>query len=70
MPQTREVRTSQIQQHPEHTADAAAASHNKAPHLSAHEETVQAEDHSRNTEHTSKLTHGKAAAIEAEKAKK
>ena len=71
MPQTGAARTNEIEKHAEHAAESAAHSHNKTPHLTAHEETVQAEDHSGHTgEPASKLTHGKAAAIEAEKHKK
>ena len=71
MPQTGAVRTKEIQDHAEHAAESAEHSHNQSAHLTAHEETVQAEDHSRHTaELASKLTHGKAAAIEAEKHKK
>ncbi len=71
MPQSVNVRQSEIQNQPEHAADSAATHAKKAPQLSAHEETVQAEEHSRNTaEAESKLHHGKAAALEAAKAKK
>ena len=70
MPQSPAVHTNEIIDHPEHTAAAAAASHNKAPHLSAHEETVASEDHARNAEHEAKLTHGKAASIEAAKGRR
>jgi hypothetical protein len=67
MPQTGAVRTNEITQHPEHVAEAAEHSHDKAAHPTAHEETVQAEDRSRHEgEHASKLTHGKAARLEAE----
>ena len=69
MPQSRNVTVRETATIPEHTAEAAAVSHNKAPHLSDHEETVQAEDHSHNSEQASKLHHGKAAALEAEKSK-
>ena len=70
MPQTGAVRTNEIQNHSEHTAESAEHK-NKSTKLTAHEETVQAEDHSGHTaEVASKLTHGKAAALEAEKHKK
>jgi hypothetical protein len=71
MPQTGAIRTNEIQKHAEHAAESAQHSHDKSAHLTAHEETVQAEDRSRHTaELASKLTHGKAASIEAEKHKK
>ena len=71
MPQTGAVRTNEMEKHAEHAAESAQHSHDKTPHPTAHEETVRAEDHSRHTaELASKLTHGKAAAIEAEKHKK
>ena len=60
MPQSPAVHTNEIINHPEHTAATAATSHDKAPHLTAHEETVQAEDHIRNAAQADKLTHGKA----------
>ena len=70
MPQSTHDRTAELHNLPEHNAEAAATNHGKSTHLSAHEETVQAEDHSRHVaELASKLTHGKAAAIAAEKAK-
>jgi len=70
MPQTGAVRTSEIQNHAEHAAESAEHSHDKSPHLTAHEETEQAEDRTRHTaELASKLLHGKAASIEAEKHK-
>jgi hypothetical protein len=69
MPQSNNVTAKEMHNIPEHAAESAATSHTKAPHLSAHEETVQAEDHSRNTEQASKLHHGKAAALEVEKQK-
>ncbi len=71
MPQSVNVRQSEIQNQPEHAADTASTHSDKAPHLSAHEETVQTEDHSHNSaELQSKLHHGKAAALEAAKQKK
>ncbi len=70
MPQSQHDRAAEQHNIPEHAAASAATSHNKAAHLSAHEETVQAEDHSRNTDEASKLLHGKAAAIEAAKSRK
>lgn len=47
--------TTELHNIPEHSAQAAATKHDKAPHLTAHEETVQAEDQSRNVD---KVTHG------------
>lgn len=71
MPQSNHDRTAELHNLPEHNAEAAATQHSKTPHLSAHQETVQAEDHSGNAaELASKLTHGRAASIEAAKAKK
>jgi hypothetical protein len=71
MPQTGAVRTNEIQKHAEHEAESAEHSHNQSAHLTAHEETVQAEEHSRNTaDLAAKLVHGKAASIEAAKHKK
>jgi hypothetical protein len=69
MPQSTNVTAEQMRNIPEQAAESAATSHNKTPHLSAHEETVLAEDRARNTEHASKLHHGKAAALEAEKSR-
>ncbi len=56
MPQSNHDRTAELHNIPEHAAQSAATNHGKAPHLTAHEETVQAEDHARNAD---KLTHGK-----------
>ena len=71
MPQSTHDRTAELHNIPEHAAESAATGHGKSPKLSAHEETVQAEDHSRSTaELASKLTHGKAASIAADKATK
>ena len=71
MPQSVNVRRSEIQNQPEHVAGTAATHAGKAPHLPSHEETVQAEDHSHNSaELESKLHHGKAAALEAAKSKR
>ena len=70
MPQSTNVTANQMRNIPEQAAEAAATNHGKETHLSAHEETVEAEDHSHNQAHVDKLHHGKAAALEAEKAKK
>ena len=71
MPQSVNVRQSEIQNHPEHAAEAAATNHGKSTQLSAHEETVQSEDHSHNSPSLpDKLHHGQAAAAEAAKHKK
>ena len=69
MPQSRNVTVRETATIPEHTAEAAAASHNKVRHLTAHEETIKTEEHARNTDHSTTLHHGKAAALEAEKTK-
>jgi hypothetical protein len=47
MPQSTHDRTAELHNLPEHNAQAAATSHTKAPHLTAHEETIQAEEHAR-----------------------
>ena len=71
MPQSNHDRTTELHNIPEHTAETAATHASKAPYLSAHEETVQAEDHSHNSaELESKLHHGKTAALEAARSKK
>ncbi len=71
MPQSNHDRTAELHNLPEHNAEAAATKQGKSTHLSAHEETIMAEDHSRNNaELAARLTHGKSAAIEAAKAKK
>ena len=68
MPQSREVHTKEIEQISEHTAEAAAVQHSKTPHLSAHEQTEQAKEHTHDT-HTleEKLHHGKEASDLAKK---
>ncbi len=69
MPQSNHDRVAELHNIPEHTADIASARKTKEPKLSAHEETLQAEDHADNSSHTSALHHGKAAALDAAKAK-
>ena len=64
--QSRVVHTLEIEQHPDHEADAAAVSKTHQPHLSAHEQTAQAEEHN-HEQPDLRLHHGKeAAAIAAE----
>lgn len=70
MPQSNRARENEIQNHSEHVASAATHTKGDNAHLSKHEETVQAEIHSHDQPETSKLVHGKAAALEAEKHKK
>jgi len=71
MPQSTHDRTAELHNLPEHAAESAATSHSKAPHLSGHEETIQAEEHTRNTaDLAAKLHHGKAASLEAQKSNK
>jgi hypothetical protein len=67
MPQSTHDRTAELHNIPEHAAESAATSHTKAPHLSAHEETVQAEEHARNSAEATTMHHGKAASIAAKK---
>jgi hypothetical protein len=67
MPQSLHDHAAELHNIPEHAAEAAATSHNKAPQLTAHEETVQAEEHSRDATQASKLVHGHAASVESKK---
>ncbi len=61
MPQSTNVTANQMRNIPEQAAEAAATNHGKQTHLSAHEETVQAEEQSHNqSEQADKLHHGKA----------
>lgn len=71
MPQSVHDRAAELHNIPSHAAEAAETNHGKGSHLTGHEETVQAEDHSRNeADLEAKLKHGKAAAIAAEQSKK
>ncbi len=71
MPQSNGARAKELHNLPEHNAEAAAAEHGKSTHLTAHEESVQLEGNSRSSvELSSKVTHGKAASLEAAKGKK
>ncbi len=59
--QSRVVHTLEVEDHPEHTAASAAASKNEQPGPTAHEETVQSEEHTREQADL-RLHHGKEAA--------
>ena len=65
-------RAKELQNIPAHTAQNAAVSHDKETHLSPQEQTRKAGEHDavpHEGDHRQALTHGKAASIEAGKAK-
>lgn len=66
--QSRVVHTLEVEDHSEHTADAAAVSKGHQPGLTAHEQTVQSEEHSKEQVDL-RLHHGKEAANIAAKQK-
>lgn len=66
--QSRVVHTLESEQHPEHTASSAAASKDHQPGLTAHEQTVQTEEHTHDQADL-RLHHGKEAAEIAAKHK-
>ena len=65
--QSRVVHTLEVEDHPEHTADSAAASKAHQPGLTAHEQTVLSEEHNKDQADL-RLHHGKEAAAIAAKA--
>ncbi len=69
MPQSLKVHAVETTDIPEHRAQSAVA-HEKTANPTAHEQTVQAQDHSHNTPHPSSLVHGKAASLQAAAQKK
>ncbi len=69
MPQSLKVHAVETTDIPEHRAQTAVA-HEKTANPTAHEQTVQAKDHSHNTPHPSSLVHGKAASLQAAAQKK